>query len=213
MKKLLQKLSIRAQLFLFIIPTIVLIVGANSCINYKRSSEQLLQREHQKKENIKEGVKAFVDNYDLSLQLLEKDIEERIYTLYDSIASLNISNLEEVDLDALRIKIGMDPTSEDLYIINRKGIISNTTKETDLGLNLFEFGDTYKEFLHSVWLKKEIVVERIATENYSNKPKKYAYFAINENSILEIGIQINDIELIINDFSAKIKNYQIVIPI
>ncbi len=205
MKKLLQKLSIRAQLFLFIIPTIVLIVGINSCVNYKRSSELLLQREQQKKENIKEGVKEFVDNYDLSLQLLEKDIEERIYALYDSIDKLHISNIEEADLNALRQKLGMDFDSEDLYIINRNGIISNTTKTTDLGLNLFGFGDTYKEFLHHVWLKKKIIIERIATENYSNKPKKYAYLAINENSILEIGIQINDIELIINDFSAKIK--------
>ncbi len=203
MKKHLQKLSIKTQLLVLIIPVILVIAVINSYLNYSNSVSQLIKREKEKKENIKSGVKQFIDNYDLSLKLIEARLEERIRFIYSQLIDLNI-NFSDVNLDSLRDVYKLNKDLEDLYVIDTNGIIINSTFKKDIGLNFYDFGVTYKEFLKEVWKSKEPAIERVANESATDTPKKYAYQAINDELILEIGIKSTMVDSLINDLDNKL---------
>ncbi len=203
MKKQLQKLSIKTQLLVLIIPVILVIAVLNSYLNYSSSVSQLIKREKEKKENIKSGVKQFIDNYDLSLKLIESRLEQRIREVYKQLINLNV-NFSDVDLDSLREVYNLNKAQEDLYVIDTNGIVINTTFKKDLGLNFYDFGDSYKQFLKEVWAKNVLSIERVANENITNTPKKYAYQPINERLILEVGIKSPMIDSLINDLDEKL---------
>lgn len=97
MLKYFQKLSIKTQLLVFLIPVILLIAILNSYLNYSSSIDQLLKREDEKKENIKSGVTQFIDNYDLSLKLIETSLEKRIKHIYKQLIGLNVDFSENLD--------------------------------------------------------------------------------------------------------------------
>jgi hypothetical protein len=202
MLKYLQKLSIKTQLLVFIIPVILLIATLNSYLNYTTSTAQLINRENEKKENIKSGVKQFIDNYDLSLKLIEIRLEERLKFIYNQLIDLNV-DFSKVNLDSLRDRYNLNKKEEDLYVIDTTGKVINTTFNSDLGLNFFDFGESYKNFLKNVWKNKKLNIERVANEDVTDTPKKYAYQAINDNLILEVGIQSFIIDSLISDLNNK----------
>jgi len=208
MKFYFKTFSIRKQLLVFILPVVILVVVINALISYEKSSKNLFKRELVKKENIKEGVIQFADNHDLSLQLIEVETKHRLIELFKKVNLKSSHNLETINLDSLQRELEMDPNFEDIYIINKKGIVINTTQPKDLNLDFFNFGDSYKEFLLDVWKNKVIAIERIAIESSTLKSKKYGYFPINDNYILEFGISIKNIEKITENFSAKLKGLE-----
>jgi two-component sensor histidine kinase len=203
MLKYFQKLSIKTQLLVFIIPVILLIATLNSYLDYTTSIAQLINRENEKKENIKSGVKQYVDNYDLSLKLIEISLEQRLKSIYNQLIGLNV-DFSKVNLDSLRDKYNLNKKKEDLYVIDTTGKVINTTFDIDLGLNFYDFGESYKEFLKNVWKNKELNIERVANEDATDTPKKYAYQAINDNLILEVGIQSSVLDSLISDLDLKL---------
>ena len=196
-------LPIASQLLLFIVPMLIFIISLSFYVQYKDALTSLYKQEEQRKLNIKEGCKLFIDNYDLSLQLIEKELEDRLSYLSQQILENYSSNLVTANLDSLSELLSMQKENEDIYIINREGIVINTTRDIDLGLNFYSFGESYKIFLKDVWLKKNLVIERVALESKTNTPKKYAYQAINNNYILEIGIRFSSIDKAIKNFTEK----------
>jgi len=203
MLRYLQKLSIKTQILVFLIPVILLIAILNSYLNYSSSIDQLLKREDEKKENIKSGVTQFIDNYDLSLKLIETSLEKRIKHIYKQLIGLNV-DFSKVDLDSLQQKYGLNNKAEDLYVIDRTGQVVNTTFKKDLGLNFYDFGETDKTFLLEVWDNQQLNIERVANEEATNTPKKYAYQAVNDNLILKVGIKSPLIDSLVNDLSSKL---------
>jgi len=207
MKQYFSNISIRAQFLVVFLPVVALLITVNSCYNYVNETNKLMARELQKKENIKDGVKQFVNNYDLSLKLIESSLEVRIKELFDSVLINHKVDLEHQDLDTLQILLGMNPETEDLYIINRQGIIINTSKKSDLGLDFTKFGPSYVEFLDNCWENKTLFIERVATESSSRLPKKFAYQAYNDLYILELGIRYKNIDSMVNNFKSKIISF------
>jgi len=83
-----------------------------------------------------------------------------------------------------------------LYVFNRKGVIINTTKTADLGFNFYDLGESYEDFLKNVWKSKSLAIERVGLETATKTPIKYAYQAIDNDFLLEIGIKYESIALI-----------------
>ena len=202
----LRKLSILSQLLLFLIPIITLFVCLVSYISYTNAIDNLEKREADKKISIINGVKLLINNHDLYINLQESKISNRFRYLSEEILSTYQTDIIYSNLDSVQNKLNMNPIHEDLYIINKYGIVENTTKKIDINFNLNSLGVTFQNFLKEVRQSKTLFIDHLSLEIRTNKPKLYAYQAIDDNYILEIGITSPSIDNIINKFNTKISN-------
>jgi len=200
--------TILKQLLVTLLPIVLTIILVLSYTQYRNTLFDIKEREKQKHENIKNGVQLFVDNYDLSLSLIELKLNNRITYLSDQILRNHKENLFIQDLDALKTRLKMDKDHEDLYVINLKGVIINATKKHDIGINLTSFGTSYQKLLDRVHKQKKLIIERIATESKTKTPKKFGYVAISNNYILEIGVVDTNTKSLITNFSSKLKDLE-----
>ncbi|MFC2113665.1 SpoIIE family protein phosphatase, partial [Bacteroidota bacterium] len=77
----------------------------------------------------------------------------------------------------------------DIYIINHKGIIVNTTLLADKGLNLFDFGIDHKNFILGIMGRGEYFAERFAMSANSSILRKYTYHSTRDQRyIVELGV-------------------------
>ena len=161
MKQYFTHLSIRFQFLLIFLPSVALFITVSSYYSYKNEVQKLQQRELKKKVNIKEGVKLLAKNHDLSLKLMEATLENRIRSLYEIILDKHLTDLENQDFKKLQSILETNPMREDLYLINRQGIIMRATDSSDLGFNFFKYKESYKKFLNNCWDSKRLFIERV----------------------------------------------------
>ncbi len=98
-----KKTTLKQLLFTFL-PIILSIVLALLYTQYAKNLKDIKEREKQKQENIKNGVQLFIDNYDLSLALIEIQLEDRIIYLANQITTNHSINLITQDLEVLKKK-------------------------------------------------------------------------------------------------------------
>jgi two-component sensor histidine kinase len=206
MKQYFTNLSIRFQFLVVFLPSVALFITVCSYYSYKNEVQKLKQRELQKKVNIKEGVKLLVQNHDLSLKLMEATLENRIRSLYEIILDKHLTDLENQNFKELQSVLELNPLTEDLYLINRQGVIVRATDSSDLGFNFFEFEESYNNFLNNCWDNKRLFIERVGNEKSTNLPKKFAYQAFNNLYVLEIRIKLESIDTLVNDFNLKLQS-------
>ncbi len=135
---------------------------------------------------------------DIIFKTLDKKIENRLYKKTQEIISLYKNNqisLDSADLINLRNTLGMSELTDDIYIINRNGVIINTTFANDKNLNLFSFGEEHKSFLLDVFDSRNFSSDVITLESSTKKLKKYTYQAThNGKYIVELGAYCNEAE-------------------
>jgi len=77
----------------------------------------------------------------------------------------------------------------DVYLINSRGVVERSSFEKDVGLNLFELDESFREFLESVYGKGLIYTQRISISNMKGTKMIYSYFSPEESRhILETSI-------------------------
>ena len=97
----------------------------------------------------------------------------------------NTDDIEKVSLEDIRRKLGM---KQDIYVINRDGIIVNTTFVRDLNFNLFSIDEKHKEFLLSIFDGGKFISEKLSLERSTRRLKKYTYQPTRDGKyIIEIG--------------------------
>lgn len=77
----------------------------------------------------------------------------------------------------------------DFYIISSEGVVSWTTYEVDLGLNLKQFPDFWEALNKE--LDRGIVLYPVTFEAMTGKGKTFAYTRLSNGDILEVGLTIN----------------------
>ncbi|MBN1186383.1 MAG: SpoIIE family protein phosphatase [Bacteroidales bacterium] len=183
-----------------VIPAIIALL-ALGILNYVNTKKLLSDSNENTKSIIFNEIKNILELQDLSLEILEENLDKRMHELSSSIVFtyLNqINNPEACDLYKLQKELGMDPDMEDIYIINSQGIIVNTTFKADSGLNLFSFGEEHKRMLLNVLKGKKFVSERFTIEASTKRLKKYTYQpTVDGNYIVEIGIYSEEADKII----------------
>jgi len=103
---------------------------------------------------ISEGVTKVLEFQDKAFELIEVSMSAKMEANSSKLVNeifRHTKNIETADLDVIRRKLDMDTEHEDIYIIDRNGIIVNTTFEQDKGLNLFSFGEDHKNYLKEVF--------------------------------------------------------------
>lgn len=186
-----QQTTIFNQLILnVIIPTLIAFI-VMTAINLRNTRDLIINANNEKNRIISGEITDLLEFQELAVSIIEKSMSGRMEQLSNMLVNEYFSDtrdIESIDLVRLRDRVGMNPETEDIYIINREGVIVNTTFSNDLGFNLFSIGEEHKNHLLHVFDTGKFVNTRFAIEASTNKPRKYTYHATaDKNYIVELG--------------------------
>lgn len=180
----------RFMLYLFITialtsSIITLLIGAHSKSIISRNIE-----------NIKKDISLRLENqfniYDNFLLLIESELKGRAKNALLNLSS-QFSNYEVTlapTVDELK-KIASDNGVDEIYFINKSGVVYNTSFRTDLNFNLMSVAD-FEPFLKTLFSKNEIVFHRISNSTLTGVINLYAYFSpAGSDYIIEVSINVN----------------------
>jgi len=203
-------------IFNVVLPAVLglLILGV---LNYTHTKNILIESNRTKNQIITDEIKHIHEMQDMAMDILEEGLDMKMMNYSDILVReyfKNTDGIQEVDLGAIREKIGMDSRFEDIYVINKEGIVVNTTFENDKNLNLFSFGEEHKSLLENVFSEGVFFNERFGIESQTKRLKKFTYQpTLDGNYIIELGIYspkadtvIQSIKNRINDLSTKVKS-------
>jgi phosphoserine phosphatase RsbU/P len=175
-------------------------------INYQHTKTLVMEANKTKNSIIADEIKSVLEFQDMTFEIIESGLGQRMNGYSNLLVSMyfgDTKNIEKANLSAIQEELGMDPKMEDIYIINKEGIIVNTTFEKDKGLNLFSFGESHKKYLQSVFEGGKFVNERFAIEAKTKRLKKYTYEPTADRKyIIEIGFYSKDAD---NAFDFMLK--------
>ncbi|MBI9052827.1 MAG: SpoIIE family protein phosphatase [Bacteroidales bacterium] len=197
-----RKTTIFKQLILnVVIPAVsaLLILGV---FNYNQTKSNIVNSINTKNKIISQEIIHIMEFQDVALEVIEQSLNPVMQTYSSQLVNnyfRNTDNIDFADLNKIRRELGMDMDMEDIYIINKEGIVVNTTFEKDLGLNIFSFGDDHKELLLDIFKEGKFVNERFTVESSTKRLKKYTYqTTLDGEYIIELGIYSRRADDIIN---------------
>jgi sigma-B regulation protein RsbU (phosphoserine phosphatase) len=203
-------------IFNVVLPAILglLILGV---INYSHTKNILVESNVTKNQIISDEIKHIHEMQDMAMDILEEDLDIKMRNYSEVLTKEYFKNTNEIqntDLKAIRTQIGMDPGCEDIYVIDKMGVVVNTTFESDRSLNIFSFGEEHKKLLEGVFSGGNFVSERFGIESKTKRVKKFTYQpTLDGKYIIELGIYspkadtiIQSIKNRINDLSTKVKS-------
>src|SRR6056297_1412230 len=205
-----RRTTIFKQLILNVVIPAVLALLVLGIFNYTQTKNNLIDSINTKNEIIAQEIINIMEFQDVALEIVEQNLKPVMKSYSNKLINQYFKDTEDIesaDLDKIRKELGMDPEMEDIYIINREGIVVNTTFESDLELNLFEFGEDHKKHIKSIFNNGEFVNERFTIENSTKRLKKYTYQpTLDGNYIIELGIYSKKADEIINFIKTTINN-------
>ncbi len=203
-----RKTTIFKQLILnVVIPAVsaLLILGA---FNYNQTKRNLIDSIDNKNKVIAEEIIHIMEFMELSLEIVEQELNPVMESYSNDLVHKyfkNTKGIEKADLYMIREELGMNPNMEDIYIINKDGIVVNTTYEADTNLNLFAFGKDHEDMIKSIFDEGKYVNERFTVESTTRRLKKYTYHpTLDGKYIIELGIYSSRTDEIINFFKETI---------
>ncbi len=205
-----RKKSIFRQLLINIILPILLALIFLIFLNYRHTKNLLVQSYEDKNYVIYDELRHLAEFQDIALGLLESSLDEKMKSysktlinnyLYDSTSIYN------ADLYKIREEIGMNPELEDIYVIDKNGIVIKTTYKKDLFLNFFDFGQEHQNYLLNILSQGEFVSERFTIEDATKRLRKYSYQPTpNGEFIIETGIYSEKADEIIETVKDRMIN-------
>ncbi len=162
-------------------------------LNYTNTKNILINASKEKNTIISDEITHILELQDMALEILEGELNKRMEAISNQLVNeifRDTRNIETADLNRIRKQLRMNPDFEDIYIINHRGIIVNTTFLEDKGLNLFDLGIEHKNLLLGIMGRGEYVSERFAMGATTSILKKYTYQATRDQRyIVELGIR------------------------
>ncbi|MFC2087937.1 PAS domain-containing protein, partial [Bacteroidota bacterium] len=207
----------KSTIFRELILKVVIPVCLGFCVlavfSYIHTKNLLLEAHSEKNLLLTNKIRHYLEFQDIALdaheELLENMMKEYSHALVDNYF-YSTQHIENADLNKIRLELGMNPVLDDIYIINRDGIVVNTTFKQDFGLNFFDFGEDHKNYLIEIFNEGEFVSERFTIEAKTNRLKKYTYQPTNDGKyIIEIGKYSFKADEIIETFKSYINNIAI----
>jgi len=187
-----KRTTIFKQLILNVVIPAILAMMALGIINVQQTWSILSESSENKSTIISEEIRQIHELQDMAMRILEQQIDPILE--FNSKRLVNevfrtSKEIESANLDDIRLELGMNPAHEDIYIINREGVVVNSTFEKDLGLNLFAFGEEHREMLEAVWHNDKFISEKFTIENSTRRLKKFTYIpTLDGEYLIELGI-------------------------
>ncbi len=161
-------------------------------LNYQNTKDTLIEADHTKSFIISDEITGILEFQDVALGIIEAPLDIELEGYSNMLVNEyfnDTKDIESADLKQIRRDLGMDEQNMDIYVISKSGIIVNTTFEKDAGLNTFEWGEDFKQFLLSVLVSKKFKAESFTLEGNTSKLRKYCYHATNDgNYIIQLGV-------------------------
>jgi len=174
-----------------VIPVIIglLIIGIFSY----RNTKTILRLHNETEQNfIYDEIKSFIELQFVALSIIEEPMDKLMRDYSNKLVSeyfINSFNIENTNLNALRHELEMDEENVDIYIINRDGIVVNTTFREDLYINFFSFSESHKNFLLTIFKEQKFDSPKFFFEAKTKRYKKYSYQpTLDGKYIIEIGL-------------------------
>ncbi len=176
--------------------------------NYYQVNGLLVQANQTKNSIISDEIRGILEFQDVAMESIEnpldiklKDFSRRLIEDYFP----ETDDLESSDLYKIREELGMDAEKSDIYIINRNGIIVNTTFEQDKNLNLFSFGDALKQHLLGIFNSNEFTPESFTLEGNTGMLRKYVYQStLDSKYIIQLGEYSDDANKVANAIRQRL---------
>lgn len=201
------KTTVFRQLLVNIILPLMATLVLLAFLNYDRNKNLLINAHKERNIRIQNEIKDVLAFQDVSLEPIERDMDKYLRTMSNILVNEFFSNtdsIEKLPLEKIRHNLGM---KQDIYVINRNGIIVNTTFLKDLNFNLFSIDDKHKEFLLDIFKKRSFVSEKLTLERSSKRLKKYTYQPTNDGKyIIELGSYSAEANRIVDFYKAHLEN-------
>lgn len=202
-----RRTTILRQLIVTVITPVVFIIVGIGFFNFYNEREEILEERVVHIKQVKQEVNDFIDFFDQTILEFESEMSKQGKMHSDTLVNHIFKDtklIETMNLDSLRTAIGMTK-SQDLYIVNREGVIVNTTYPKDLGLNFFEMGDFFVDHFNNVWNSGEFIEDRISIEMSTKAPKKYTYHStLDKQYVVEIGMYSEPTKNVVQLFTDKL---------
>lgn len=190
-----------------IVPVVIALLML-AVLNYQNTKETLLDADQTKSFIISDEIIGILEFQDVALGIIEAPLDVQLEQFSTKLVDEYFSDTKEIEsanLYEIRKELGMDTLNQDIYIINKNGVIVNTTFERDRNLNTFNFGDDFKQFLLSALVKKKFAAESFTLEGTTQKLKKYCYHGTNDgNYIIQLGVYNESANKLVNAIRTRI---------
>ncbi|MEZ4938166.1 MAG: SpoIIE family protein phosphatase [Crocinitomicaceae bacterium] len=203
--------TIFRQLILNIILPVVVALITLALINFWEVSDIHQEHTEQSNRELRANIETVLASQDKQLQQIERDVDNQLEILSEYLVSTVFKvtdSIEIADLDSIRVKLGMDTEKEDIYIIDSKGVIVNTTYEKDRNKNVYEFGDDFKDFIISTREDFEFTPESFTIEQSTLKLRKYTYQATKDHKyVVQIGVYNDKANQVLTNTRDLLNNF------
>lgn len=196
-----KKTTIFKQLIMNVMVPPILALMLLGILNFNHTRTILVEESTARNYVIGDEIIKVLEFQDVALNLVESRLNERMEALSNDLENYfsNTKGIEQADLAKVQEKFHMNPIMEDIYIINRNGIVVNTTFKKDLNLDFFSFGEEHKNMLLNVFNGGEFHNERFAIEANSKRIKKFSYQPTSDGKyIIQIGVYSPEADEIID---------------
>ncbi|MEQ8359821.1 MAG: SpoIIE family protein phosphatase [Cytophagales bacterium] len=203
-----KKTTIQRQIILNVILPVAGALSLIAVINYVNTNRLLTKASENKSELISTEIKNILEFQDFTTNIIEDNLNQEITNtskyLVEEVFN-RTDNIESLSLDSIRKSLKLNPALWDFYVINREGIIVNTTFDPDKGLNYFDFGPKFKEYLLERFKQNKLHTERLTFEKNSNRKRKYSYQpTLDGKFIVEIGVYSDDATTLLENFREQL---------
>ena len=101
-------------------------------------------------------------------------------------------------------------TRVDYYLIDPQGTIEKTSYATDLNFNFPKRAPNAWKMLEKLKPGEDFIISAISIETKTSKLRQYSYYKFSDGYILEVGILLQRVHELLNDYVKKIKTFPFV---
>ncbi|MDB4835284.1 SpoIIE family protein phosphatase [Cyclobacteriaceae bacterium] len=203
--------TIFQQLVVKVIFPVVIALVALAAVNIHNSRATLIEFNNRTNQSIADEIQIILESQDFSLDIIEKNLDadiKRQATYLVNEVFKNTDSIETADLYSLRQGLGVDSSVVDFYIINKQGVIVNTTFESDSGKNTFnDFGTDFKNYILDLLTTRGFNTGDFTPEDATGKLRKYSYFStLDGKYIIELGSYSYQADIVVQETKRVLKH-------
>jgi len=184
------KKKIFLYLFILIMSSTILF-GLVTAINTRRLFDSIIRNS---KEDVFSQIQERIETYDKILYFIEKAMveygEKAVLQIAAEMASPQMRNkMTAEDLRNLADKYRVN----EIYIIQKNGVVTNTSFPHDLNFNLFTISPDFEKFLRGIFGKGKVFSSKLTTSEKTGIINNYLYYSpAGSDYIVEISNKVRD---------------------
>jgi translation elongation factor EF-1beta len=157
-------------------------------------------------ESVTGQVYEILDSLSHSVERIDWELSDKMKSRSSQIVKVHFKDIVEQDLTEIKKSLGMDLIYDDINIISKNGVIVNSTFNKDIGINLYEISNDYKEKIENSFLNSEFHSEPLFWESSTRKLRKFSYQTTTDKSeIVELSVYPRKGDSVLQSLKDKIE--------